>query len=97
MPSPKERTFTFAVEVVRFCRTLDGKPGILRTLGQQLLRSATSIGANVEQARQRHRSLAVSFWQQHGHQGDADEGEEPEKPEYRGERRRDEEEADNRR
>lgn len=46
----KERTFAFALEIVRLCRTLDGKPGTGRTLGQQLLRSGTSIGANVEEA-----------------------------------------------
>lgn len=49
-PDIKERTFAFALEVVRLCRTLDGKPGTARTLGHQLLRSATSIGANVEEA-----------------------------------------------
>ena len=46
----KERTFRFALEVVCFCQTLDGKPGTPKTLGQQLLRSGTSIGANVEEA-----------------------------------------------
>jgi four helix bundle protein len=46
----KERTFSFALEVVRFCRSLDSKPGSFRTLAQQLLRSGTSVGANVEEA-----------------------------------------------
>ena len=46
----KERTFEFAVEIVNFCRLLDEKPGVNRTLGRQLLRSGTSIGANVEEA-----------------------------------------------
>ncbi len=46
----KERTFAFALEIVRLCRTLDGKRGPARTLGRQLLRSGTSIGANVEEA-----------------------------------------------
>jgi len=46
----KERTFAFALEIVRLCRTLDGKRGIARTLGRQLLGSGTSIGANVEEA-----------------------------------------------
>ena len=46
----KERTFAFALEIVRLCRTLDGKRGTARILGQQLLRSGTSIGANVEEA-----------------------------------------------
>jgi|SRR3989338_8340655 len=46
----KERTFAFALEIVRLCQTLDGKRGPARTLGRQLLRSGTSIGANVEEA-----------------------------------------------
>ena len=46
----KERTFAFALEIVRLCRTLDGKRGPARILGQQLLRSGTSTGANVEEA-----------------------------------------------
>ena len=46
----KERTFEFALEIVKFCRLLDEKPGVGRTLSRQLLRSGTSIGANVEEA-----------------------------------------------
>jgi four helix bundle protein len=46
----KERTFDFAVEIVRLCHDLDKTPGTTRTLGRQLLRSGTSIGANVEEA-----------------------------------------------
>ena len=46
----RERTFQFALEVVRLCRMLDERPGVGRTLGRQLLRSGTSIGANVEEA-----------------------------------------------
>jgi four helix bundle protein len=49
-PDIKERTFGFALEIVRFCRTLDSKPGTFRSLGRQLLRSGTSIGANVQEA-----------------------------------------------
>ncbi|MEX0805288.1 MAG: four helix bundle protein [Candidatus Binatia bacterium] len=45
----KERTFNFALEVVRLCRALDGGRRS-QTLGRQLLRSGTSIGANVEEA-----------------------------------------------
>lgn len=44
------RTFEFARRVVVLCRTLDQKPGAGRTLANQLLRSATSVGANVEEA-----------------------------------------------
>ena len=46
----KERTFSFALQIVRLCRSLDSKPRWLRTLAQQLLRSGTSVGANVEEA-----------------------------------------------
>jgi len=45
-----ERTFGFAVRVVRLCRVLDRHRGVSQTIGNQLLRSATSIGANVEEA-----------------------------------------------
>jgi four helix bundle protein len=44
-----ERTFVFATRVIRLCLVLDEKPGVSRTLGNQLLRSGTSIGANVEE------------------------------------------------
>ena len=46
----KERTFSFALQIVRLCRSLDSKPRSFRTLAQQLLRSGTSVGANVEEA-----------------------------------------------
>jgi four helix bundle protein len=46
----KERTFSFALEIVRLCRSLDSKPRSLRILAQQLLRSGTSVGANVQEA-----------------------------------------------
>lgn len=44
-----ERTFEFAQRVVKLCQVLDEKPGVSRTLGRQLIRSGTSIGANVEE------------------------------------------------
>ena len=44
-----EWTFAFARRVVVLCRFPDENPGVLRTLGNQLLRSGTSIGANVEE------------------------------------------------
>ena len=53
MEEPKrdlpERTFEFARRIVTLCRTLDQAPGVSRTLTNQLLRSGTSIGANVEE------------------------------------------------
>ncbi|GDY07995.1 hypothetical protein LBMAG52_14810 [Planctomycetia bacterium] len=45
----KERTFQFATRIVKLCRVLDDTPGAARTLAKQLLRSGTSIGANVEE------------------------------------------------
>jgi four helix bundle protein len=45
----EERTFRFATRIVRLCMRLGERPGASRTLGQQLLRSGTSIGANVEE------------------------------------------------
>jgi len=46
----RERTFAFSVRIVRLCRYLDEKAGPGRTLGWQLLRAGTSVGANVEEA-----------------------------------------------
>lgn len=49
-PDLPERTFEFARQIVALCRTLDQKPGVSRTLATQLLRSGTSVGANIEEA-----------------------------------------------
>jgi four helix bundle protein len=46
-----ERAFTFAVRVVKLCQVLDGKLGVSRTLANQLLRSGTSVGANLEESK----------------------------------------------
>lgn len=43
------RTFGFACRVVELCKALDKRHGVSRTLANQLLRSGTSIGANVEE------------------------------------------------
>ena len=45
-----EGTFRFSVRIVKLCQVLDERPGVGRTLARQLLRSGTSIGANVEEA-----------------------------------------------
>lgn len=50
MKDIRERTFDFAVRIVKLCQHLDEKPGVGRTLGKQLLRAGTSIGANIEEA-----------------------------------------------
>ena len=44
-----ERTFKFAVQIVKLCKVLDEKAGVSKTLVNQLLRSGTSIGANVQE------------------------------------------------
>jgi four helix bundle protein len=44
-----ERTFKFALAIMELCRKLERRPGLARTLGKQILRSGTSIGANVEE------------------------------------------------
>jgi len=44
-----ERTFQFAQRIVKLCLVLDATPGVSRILASQLLRSGTSIGANVEE------------------------------------------------
>lgn len=46
----KERSFRFATRIVKLCQSLDANPGVSRTLANQLLRSGTSIGANIEEA-----------------------------------------------
>lgn len=45
-----ERSFEFAVRIVALCQHLDATPGVGRVLGRQLLRSGTSVGANIEEA-----------------------------------------------
>jgi four helix bundle protein len=46
----QERSFQFAVRIVKLCQFLNEKPGVGRTLSNQLIRSGTSIGANIEEA-----------------------------------------------
>jgi len=45
-----DRTKRFAIRVVKACCFLDAKSGVYRTLSKQLLRSGTSVGANVREA-----------------------------------------------
>ena len=45
-----DRTFDFAVRIVKLSQVLDESPGTNRTLANQLLRAGTSIGTNVEEA-----------------------------------------------
>ncbi len=46
-----ERAFAFAVRVLKLCQKLDTTPGASLTLANQLLRSGTSIGANLEESK----------------------------------------------
>jgi four helix bundle protein len=45
-----DRTFEFAIRIVKLCKVLDESPGVLQTLSKQLIKSGTSIGANVEES-----------------------------------------------
>ena len=50
VPDFAQRTFALALRVVRLCQKLHEMPGVPRTIGYQLLRSGTSIGANYEES-----------------------------------------------
>ena len=43
------RTFEFAKRIVKLCQLLEEKRGVAQALGRQLIRSGTSIGANIEE------------------------------------------------
>ena len=45
-----DRTFAFAERIVRLCVLLEQNDRVSTTLATQLLRSRTSVGANVEEA-----------------------------------------------
>jgi four helix bundle protein len=45
-----DRTFRFAVRVVQLCKHLDERPGVARVMMSQILRSGTSVPANIEEA-----------------------------------------------
>lgn len=45
-----DRSFAFAVRIVKLCRFLEKQDRVSRTLANQLLRSGTSVGANAEEA-----------------------------------------------
>jgi four helix bundle protein len=46
----QDRTFLFATEIVDFCRPQLPPGAMVRELSRQLLRSGSSIGANLEEA-----------------------------------------------
>ena len=45
-----ERTFRYAVRIVKLCSALESKSNVTSVLVKQLLRSGTSIGANISEA-----------------------------------------------
>ncbi len=47
----RERTFVFAVKIVKLAERLNEAGGVGWVLSKQILRSGTSIGANLEEAR----------------------------------------------
>jgi four helix bundle protein len=46
----RDRTFEFGCRIARLALSLDQKPGV-RCLADQLLKSGTSVGANLEEAK----------------------------------------------
>jgi four helix bundle protein len=46
----RERSFSFAVRIVKLCRFLEKNPNVSNSLVRQLIRSGTSVGANLEEA-----------------------------------------------
>ena len=50
MKDIKDRTFEFAVRIIKLSRFLENKSGTAKTISRQVLRSGTSIGANVQEA-----------------------------------------------
>lgn len=44
------RTFVFATDIVRLCKEMERRSAVCQTMSKQLLRSATSVRANVEEA-----------------------------------------------
>jgi len=44
------RTFEFAARVIKLCGTLDERPGVGRIMMSQILRAATSVPSNIEEA-----------------------------------------------
>ncbi|MBW4642452.1 MAG: four helix bundle protein [Goleter apudmare HA4340-LM2] len=45
-----DRTFEFAIRIINLCKVLEENAGVGRTISKQLLKSGTSIGANVEES-----------------------------------------------
>ncbi len=50
MEKLSDRTKEFAIRIIKLCQVIDSKPGIGKLLCKQLLRSGTSIGANIAES-----------------------------------------------
>jgi four helix bundle protein len=46
----RDCSFNFAIRIIQLAQYLDKRPGTPRTLARQVLRSGTSIGANLQEA-----------------------------------------------
>lgn len=46
----RERTFEFALRIIKLCNELNKRPGVCRDISRQLLKAGTSVGANTEEA-----------------------------------------------
>jgi four helix bundle protein len=46
----KQRAYLYALDIIKFCNQLNKNDFSVRLIAQQLLRSATSIGANIVEA-----------------------------------------------
>lgn len=46
----RERTFEFALRILKLCNELNKRPGVSRDISRQLLKAGTSVGANTEEA-----------------------------------------------
>jgi four helix bundle protein len=59
----RTRSFEFACQITRLFKTLDKLPEVPSYIGRQVLRSGTSIGANLEEAKaaQSRRDLVSKF------------------------------------
>ena len=49
-PQITERTFQFAITIIALCQYLEKEGTVSKVLSTQLLKSGTSVGANVEEA-----------------------------------------------
>ena len=58
-PDIRARTYQFSLRIIKLCRAL-GNDNVGRVLFNQLLRSGTSIGANVEEAKAGQRAKKIS-------------------------------------